>query len=274
MYLFCCCNWGVLVLRVSFYAPVNQQPAAAWRHSNTTKTLSIYRTPYTRWPHLCMWRGYLRDLICLAASDEVVFNYEVDDAAVLSHLNILVITQADISRFVGIELFDNHIGRCGQGGIFVTHESSRECLHLLEWQKVLLQEDANWIHKVSQPNVLPSDISWRYADCTSFQCGNIQYGVNPELRSAVYEDIGEDVRIFRDEVNFFPPGSILHGIIPLSSSIPWGEIHQLRIKHIDCCGVSWSGYRSHDRNRGGNDSSDDDGWGRQGILQGLPWVLW
>ena len=75
---------------------------------------------------------FLRVLRCVYASDEVVFIYGVDDASILSHSNILVITQADISRFVGIELFDNHIGRCGQGGIFVTHESSRECLHLLE----------------------------------------------------------------------------------------------------------------------------------------------
>ena len=44
---------------------------------------------------------FIRVLICVSDSDEVVFNYEVDDAVVLSHPNLLVITQADISRFRG-----------------------------------------------------------------------------------------------------------------------------------------------------------------------------
>ena len=49
-------------------------------------------------------------LICVAALDEVVFKYEVDNADVLSHPNILVITQANIARFVGVHHFDDHIG--------------------------------------------------------------------------------------------------------------------------------------------------------------------
>ena len=91
---------------------------------------------------------FLRYLRRVAASDEVVFNYEVDDADVLSHPNILVITKSKIARFFGVDCFDNHIGRSGQGGIFVTHELSRECLQLLKGQEVRLQEDVNWIRKV------------------------------------------------------------------------------------------------------------------------------
>ena len=53
---------------------------------------------------------FLRVLRCVYASDEVVFNYGVDDASILSHPNILVITQADIARFVGVDCFDIHIG--------------------------------------------------------------------------------------------------------------------------------------------------------------------
>ena len=52
---------------------------------------------------------FIRVLRCVAASDKVVFNYEVDNAAVLSHPNILVITQANIDHFVGANCFDNHI---------------------------------------------------------------------------------------------------------------------------------------------------------------------
>ena len=63
-------------------------------------------------------------LICVAALDEVVFNDEVYDTAVLSHPNLLMITQAEITRFVGVDCFDNHIGRGGQGGFSIAHEPS------------------------------------------------------------------------------------------------------------------------------------------------------
>ena len=102
---------------------------------------------------------FIMVLICVAASDEVVFNYEVDNSAVLSHVSLLVITQADIARFVGVDCVDNHIVRGGQGGIFVTHEPSQECLHLIEGQEAQLQEDVNWIHEISQPNVFPGNSS-------------------------------------------------------------------------------------------------------------------
>ena len=85
----------------------------------------------------------------------MIFNYEVDDADVMSHPNVLMITQADIACFVEVDCFDNHIGRGGQGGIFVTYEPSRECLQLLVGQEVRLQEDADCIRDVSRPNVFP-----------------------------------------------------------------------------------------------------------------------
>ena len=47
----------------------------------------------------------------VAALGEVVFNYKVDDAAVLSHLNLLVITQAEIARFIWVNCLDIYIGR-------------------------------------------------------------------------------------------------------------------------------------------------------------------
>ena len=62
---------------------------------------------------------------CVSASDEVVFNYEVDGAALLSNPNLLMVTQAYIARFWGFECSDNHIGRGVQGGTFVTHEPSK-----------------------------------------------------------------------------------------------------------------------------------------------------
>ena len=44
-----------------------------------------------------------RVLRYVAAFDEVVFIYEVDDADVLIHPNMLMITQANIARFVGVD---------------------------------------------------------------------------------------------------------------------------------------------------------------------------
>ena len=71
----------------------------------------------------------------------------------------------------------------------------------------------DWTREVRQTSVFPGDSSWGYVDCTSYQCGKIHDGVNPELSSAVYEEIGEDVGIFRDEGNLFPPASLLCGLI-------------------------------------------------------------
>ena len=77
---------------------------------------------------------FLSVIRCIAASDKVVLNYEVDNTDVLSRPNLLVITQANIACFVGVNFFDNHICWGGQGRIIVTHGLSQECLHLLEGQ--------------------------------------------------------------------------------------------------------------------------------------------
>ena len=70
---------------------------------------------------------FLAVLICVAPSYEVVRNDEVDNAAILSHPNLMMITQDYIPCFVGVDCFDNHIGRGGQGGCCVAHKPSREC---------------------------------------------------------------------------------------------------------------------------------------------------
>ena len=81
------------------------------------------------------------------------------------------------------------------------------------------------------------------------------------MSSAVCEEIGEYFGICRDKENLFPAASILCGLIPLSSSIPRGEVHQLSIKIIDRRVVPQSGYQSHGINRGGDGSDDDTGEG-------------
>ena len=45
---------------------------------------------------------FLRVLRCVTIWDEVVFNYEVDDTAVLSHPNLLMITHAKFSVLLGL----------------------------------------------------------------------------------------------------------------------------------------------------------------------------
>ena len=47
---------------------------------------------------------------CVAGSDEVVINDKFYNTDVLSHPNILMIGQANIARFVGVDCFDIHIG--------------------------------------------------------------------------------------------------------------------------------------------------------------------
>ena len=79
---------------------------------------------------------FLGVMRCVAGSDEVVINDKFYNTDVLSHPNILMIAQANIARFVGVDCFDNHIGRGGQGVFSIAHETSQECLHLIEGQKV------------------------------------------------------------------------------------------------------------------------------------------
>ena len=83
----------------------------------------------------------------------MVLEDEVQGTAELPVPYLLMIDQADVARFIGVNCFDNHVRGFGSDGIIITKYPSGTCLHVIEGNEVSLQKKIDCFFEVCRPNI-------------------------------------------------------------------------------------------------------------------------